>query len=400
MVFCFPDEAAYPVPEYYQNLEDFYGTAAAWEYYFNTPAYDDSFDTSDYDDGFTTPAYDDFFSTWAEAEEASAPYPEGTCNSWSCQLPHCRCVGTDIPGDLDPSEVPQMVLLTFDDAVKSDNFHYFEGLFPEAWEEAGRNPNGCRAAATFFVSGSGTDMSLVRTLVERGNEAASHSHTHTSPADWSREDWDKEIEGMRWRLAQGVGVPVEEVRGMRAPFLQLGGEDQFSMLVSNGFLYDSSMFGGSAEEDDSSEPLWPFTLDYPPSPSQTVCDQERCPSRSYPQLWEVPLLGQYNPGGQSCTMTDGCFTDSDASKDEIVEYLRHNFERHYERNRAPFMISLHATWFDNVPESYPALGEFLREISRNPDVWQVTMTQMLDWVRHPLPMSRVTEIASWQCFRK
>ena len=305
-------------------------------------------------------------------------------------------MGTDIPGNLDVSDVPQMVLLTFDDAVKADNFHYFEGLFPEARWKAVRNPNGCRSTATFFVSGTGTDMALLRSLVEKGNEVASHSHTHTSPSEWSRDDWGREIEGMRWRLALGVGLALEEVRGMRAPFLQLGGEDQFSMLHDGDFLYDSSMFGGSPEEDFSA-PLWPFTLDYPPSPSQAMCDQPRCPAGSYPQLWEVPLIGQYTPSGQPCTMTDGCFLGSDATKDDIIAYLRYNFERHYERNRAPFMISLHATWFDNVPESYQALEEFLRDISLNTDVWQVTLTQMLDWVRHPLPLSRVSEIASWRC---
>ena len=184
---------------------------------------------------------------------------------------------------------------------------------------------------------------------------------------------------------------------MRSPYLQLGGESQFSMLQNRHFLYDSSMIGGAIHED-SSPPLWPFTLGYPPGSSSTVCDQSRCPARAYPQLWEVPLLRQYIPGsGQPCSMTDSCPLGRGASKDDVVRFLRHNFYRHYDRNRAPFMISLHATWFVNVPESFQGLQEFLREISLKPDVWQVTVSQMLDWVRHPLPLSRVGDIPSWQC---
>ncbi|XP_070211299.1 chitin deacetylase 8-like isoform X2 [Littorina saxatilis] len=291
-----------------------------------------------------------------------------------------------------------MVLVTFDDYVTRANFHFYDDLFPRALSDVVKNPNGCPATATFFVSGTHTNMTMVKTLADRGHEIASHSHTHGSPGTWSRQDWDREIQGMRQNLAHACQLPAQKVCGMRAPFLELGGDDQFSVLQDRGFLYDSSMFGGSITEDSSAPPLWPFTLHYPPSTSQTVCDQSRCPGRSYPQIWEVPLIRQYALDGRSCAMTDGCpFAGDDVSKDDVKRYLRKNFDRHYNRNRAPFMISLHATWFTNVPQSYQGLQEFLQEVSSRSDVWQVTLTQMLDWVRHPVPLSRVGEIPSWQC---
>nr|KAG5696926.1 hypothetical protein BaRGS_015890 [Batillaria attramentaria] len=289
-----------------------------------------------------------------------------------------------------------MVLLTFDDGIVSSNFIKYNQLFPADQQAALKNPNGCRTVATFFVSGDYTDMGLVKTLSDRGNEMASHSISHGQPGWWDRAAWDQEIQGMRKRLGQATGRGVSEIRGMRSPYLVLGGETQFSMLQDNGFLYDSSMYGGSLVEDEAS-PLWPFTLKYPPMTSQAVCDQPNCPARSYPQIWEVPLVRQYTLTGAACSMTDGCNLGSSPSKKDVVAYLRKNFNRHYTRNRSPFMISLHSYWFGNVQNSFQGLKEFLAELSGMPDVWQVSVSQMLDWVRNPLPMDRLDELTSWQC---
>ncbi|KAL8623772.1 hypothetical protein ACOMHN_054078 [Nucella lapillus] len=97
-------------------------------------------------------------------------------------------------------------------------------------------------------------------------------------------------------------------------------------------------------------------------------------------------------------MSDSCPLDVNSSKGEIMAFLRHNFNRHYTRNRAPFMIAIHPLWFSKIPASHQALKEFLLEVShRQPDVWQLTLSQMLDWARHPRPLNRLHELHSWQC---
>lgn len=74
-------------------------------------------------------------------------------------------------GNLPVSEVPQMVLITFDDAVNDLNRMYYEELF-----EKGRvNPNGCPISATFYVSHEWTDYSQVQNLYADGHEFASHT---------------------------------------------------------------------------------------------------------------------------------------------------------------------------------------------------------------------------------
>lgn len=74
-------------------------------------------------------------------------------------------------GDIPAEEVPQMVLITFDDAVNDLNTHYYTELFGN-----GRvNPNGCPISATFYVSHEWTDYSQVQNLYADGHELASHT---------------------------------------------------------------------------------------------------------------------------------------------------------------------------------------------------------------------------------
>ena len=60
------------------------------------------------------------------------------CDPNRCRLPDCFCGGKTIPGGYKPEQIPQFVLLTFDDAVNGINKEFFTKLFKERY-----NPNGC-----------------------------------------------------------------------------------------------------------------------------------------------------------------------------------------------------------------------------------------------------------------
>ena len=60
------------------------------------------------------------------------------CDPSYCRLPDCYCGGKQIPGGYKPEEIPQLVLLTFDDAVNDLNKAFFKKLY-----EGRTNPNGC-----------------------------------------------------------------------------------------------------------------------------------------------------------------------------------------------------------------------------------------------------------------
>lgn len=53
------------------------------------------------------------------------------------------------------------------------------------------------------------------------------------------------------------GVDMEDIRGLRVPFLSTGWNRQFLMMREFGFVYDSSIAAPV-----SNPPIWPYTLDY------------------------------------------------------------------------------------------------------------------------------------------
>ena len=75
---------------------------------------------------------------------------------------------------------PQMVFLTFDDAVTDENHHVYDRVL-----ENRVNPNGCNISVTFYVTHDwanlahyGTNYQLVNKYFNKGNEIASHSVTY------------------------------------------------------------------------------------------------------------------------------------------------------------------------------------------------------------------------------
>lgn len=78
------------------------------------------------------------------------------CDTTSCVLPDCQCSSTTIPGGLTLEEVPQLVMLTFDDDINTINMEYYrQSLFNRV------NPNNCSIQATYYISHEYTDYSLV-----------------------------------------------------------------------------------------------------------------------------------------------------------------------------------------------------------------------------------------------
>ncbi|XP_025831497.1 uncharacterized protein LOC108739790 [Agrilus planipennis] len=313
------------------------------------------------------------------------PQPDKTaakCRKDVCLLPDCSCGGRDVPGNLTVNDVPQMVLLTFDDAVNDLNKGYYAELF-----DHGRvNPNGCPIAATFYVSHEWTDYSQVQNLYADGHEMASHSVSHSFGEQFSQKKWTKEVAGQREILAAYGGVHLEDVRGMRAPFLSVGGNKMFKMLYDSNFTYDSSM-----PIYENKPPSWPYTLDYKLFHD---CMIPPCPTRSFPGLWEVPMVMWQDLQGGRCSMADACSNPPDA--DGVYKMLMKNFDRHYTSNRAPFGLFYHAAWFTQ-PHHKEGFINFLDAINSMKDVWIITNWQAIQWVRDPTPLSRINSFKPFGC---
>ncbi|XP_048489113.1 uncharacterized protein LOC105388358 isoform X5 [Plutella xylostella] len=319
----------------------------------------------------------------------SAVYPQPTpdktaakCRKDVCLLPDCNCGGKEIPGDLPVESVPQIVLLTFDDSVNDLNKVLYQDLF-----EKGRvNPNGCPISATFYVSHEWTDYSQVQNLYAAGHEMASHTISHSFGEQFSQKKWNREVGGQREILAAYGGVKLEDVRGMRAPFLSVGGNKMFKMLYDSNFTYDSSM-----PVYENRPPSWPYTLDYKLFHD---CMIPPCPTKSYPGVWEVPMVMWQDLNGGRCSMGDACANPPNA--EGVYKMLLKNFDRHYTTNRAPFGLFYHAAWFTQ-PHHKEGFIMFLDSINRMNDVWIVTNWQALQWVRDPTPINRLNNFQPFQC---
>ena len=168
---------------------------------------------------------------------------------------------------------------------------------------------------------------------------AVHSITHRSNTTyWAIMDeasWEAEIIGMRDMIVNYARIPEEALKGdfhflkarqslfniffsslplgMRAPFLQGGGNTQFKMMQDYGILYDSSYVSREFGYTNMANGIWPYSLDYK---SIQDCQIEPCPTCSYPGIWEQPILDledawfnvipDHPDQGQPCGMLDSC----------------------------------------------------------------------------------------------
>ena len=317
----------------------------------------------------------------------------GICSNLNCKRPNCFCPSRTSPGNMDTKVSPQLVLFTFDDAINERNIDYYRRLF----RKTRPNPNGCPPTATFFVSNEWTNYDMVREMYVYGHEIASHSVTHRLPQSWwgkaTYKDWDYEIQGQRLQIGRRTGIPLGDIKGMRAPFLQIGGDVQFDLLVDNGFEYDASFLTGQYNERHARDtpPLWPFTLDNPPV--RPWCDITPCPQKAYPGFMEVPLIYWIGLDGKICPMIDACLKPK--TENETFTYLWNNFRRYYDSNKAPFGINMHAVWFD---ESFrlKAMDRFIDELHKLPDVYIISIHQMIAWMKNATALSDLDTFEPWK----
>lgn len=393
-------------------------------------------------------------------QEAQDSLP--TCDS-KCRLPDCFCSpdGTLIPAGLEPSQVPQMILLSFSGAVNELVFDHYKKILGYSNKlgsgQTRLNPNGCGIRSTFFVSHEYTSYAQIHWLAAQQHEIGLHSISHRLPELWwtdkaNYSDWVEEMIGMREILLQLTNIngdtPVikrEDLLGMRAPFIKPGGDPMYQMLNDFGLLYSSSIVAPKSDY-----PLWPFTLDSkvpfdcanvrgnkrqpaahtddsqtptsagssggrrqrrqsallsaaghssaaksrPKRQSTFAGKSLKCPTKSYPSIWEIPLNPLTNEIS-TCHHLDQCVfpsQDDHSDSSDIVNFLVENFERHYNTTRAPFQINLHVQWVLNS-NRVKALTKFIDHVSKAyPNVWFVSYRQMLDWMRSPSPASSAANL--------
>eukprot|EP00095_Tigriopus_kingsejongensis_P010025 maker-scaffold1048_size67263-snap-gene-0.27 protein:Tk10025 transcript:maker-scaffold1048_size67263-snap-gene-0.27-mRNA-1 annotation:"AGAP011936-PA" len=327
------------------------------------------------------------------------------CDTTICKLPDCFCSadGQQVPGNLcevgpagaECTNVPQMVMITFDDAINNNNID----LYNEIFNGERKNPNGCSIKSTFFVSHKYTNYTAVQHMRSQGHEIAAHSITHNDDESfWTNavvDDWAKEMAGSRLIIDKYANISDNSVVGLRAPYLRVGGNNQFTMMEEQAFLYDSSITAPL-----QNPPLWPYTM-YFRMPHKCHGDLQNCPTRSH-AVWEMvmneldrredPTVDEELAG---CAMVDSC--SNILSGDQFYNFLTHNFYRHYDQNRAPLGLFYHAAWLKNNPEFLDAFLYWVDEVLQaHSDVYFVTMTQVIQWIQNPQTVDQAGAFEPWK----
>ncbi|XP_057376047.1 chitin deacetylase 8-like [Daphnia carinata] len=328
---------------------------------------------------------------------AEPTLPMATCDSEKCILPDCLCMSTMPPLGLKPEEIPQMVFLTFDDAVADVMYSTYQKIFHNR-----TNPNGCNIVMTFYVTHEGTNYRLVNELYNRGNEMASHTVSHKMNYHYwtntSVEFWQREAGYQRYFLHTYGNIPLNKIQGFRAPFLQTGGDATQSALRRLGMTFDSSYTTIQLMD----PPIWPFTMDYGLTHE---CIIPSCSKDKHPGFWTIPMIEFRNgENGALCKMADTCFPPyltrphfANQTTKEVFDYFMFNFKR-FNKTRAPFSINQHMYWF--LLENQAILEgflQFLDYLASLDYVYIVPISKGIEWLKNPKTLAEMQTKNVFSC---
>lgn len=147
-----------------------------------------------------------------------------------------------------------MVFPFFDDTIDKTNYYDYDQLFTNR-----TNPNGAPVSVTFFVSHEYTDYYLVHQLYKKGHEIAVHTITHQLTGEQrnalNESIWHAEMGDHRLLMSYFASIPLNKIKGFRAPFLQIGGDAMYKVIQESGLEYDCSRTTNTRD-------LWPYTAEY------------------------------------------------------------------------------------------------------------------------------------------
>lgn len=301
----------------------------------------------------------------------------------NCFLPDCFCMTDQNDFGIKRTEIPQIVFITIEGAVNFLSYSKMRSLF----NQQRLNPNGCPIGSTFFLSEQGSSYSLVRNLQRYGTEIAINAGERKKSKNI--ESFKSDLERQMDNLEKHVGRTNDKMVGWRKPELDLPVDDKFQVLRNKTTrIYDSSVV-----LDRSMRPF-PFTLDY--GLQQACNNKDNCNIGKHPGLWEVPIIPLIGLNqSETCSYADSC-KKQPSSTEDTFQFLMNNFEKYYLKNRAPFGLHLKQNWFHwSTSKNLAALSQFLDKLLAKNDIYVITVSDMLDWMKNPTKLSEIDKL--WKC---
>jgi len=329
------------------------------------------------------------------------------------------------PGGLSVPDVPQFVMLGFDDNPDVEPMVWFTHFLESRRNPAGAGNSstfdGAPVRAAFFSNGKYfPDSAALRAMhlaaFRAGHEIANHTQNHEHGREFTEAQWRDEMTKCTGTFA-GAGIPAEAIRGFRAPFLEHN-PAMFAAAESHGLAYDTSLEEGGQPGQDGRNFLWPYTLhDGSPGNANSAAGSGVPALASHPGLWEIPIHVFIVPADDQCEhygikpglrgriresikKTGGWDWDAGSGKitgldwsvleaglaepEEFLAILKHTLDLRLEGNRAPFMVGGHTALYPAAnPGRRRALEAFIDYALSKPEVRFVTPMQLLAWMREP-----------------
>jgi LysM repeat protein/peptidoglycan/xylan/chitin deacetylase (PgdA/CDA1 family) len=281
------------------------------------------------------------------------------------------------------------VLITHDDAVSPLGNKGVRSV-----TDGFKNPNGCNIPATWFVTQDGSECPLVKALHDQNHEIAIHT-VHHAQLSVGFKGLEQEMMGVRDWLHSDCGIPLEDMRGFRSPYL-VNNEPVRQVLAKNGFLYDSSINEFVGEDSPATKTfgqrLWPYTMDNGIGQlcNWTYPDGQCFSTERYPGMWEVPMWDLPFTNDPAKTEESAYTMDYGAGfGGDVFTTLSTNFDAAYNGNRAPFPLFVHAPWFGKPASNTANAIKFMQYALSKPNVYFVTIQQLLAWMANPVPASQL-----------
>ena len=227
-----------------------------------------------------------------------------------------------------------------------------------------------------------TNYSAVQELHRKGHEIGVFSITNNdNPNYWTKgsyDDWLAEMAGSRLITERFANISDQDIVGLRAPYLRVGGNTQFEMMSDQFFVFDATIAAPLGRV-----PIWPYSLLYR-MPHKCHGNAGNCPSRSH-SVWEMPINEldrrddpTFDERLSGCHLVSSCSNIYD--KAQFARMLRHNFNRHYQTNRAPLSLSFDAAWLQVNKGFTRVLADFVSELlEEHNDVYFLTETQVIHY---------------------
>lgn len=241
---------------------------------------------------------------------------------------------------------------------------------------------------TMFISHTDTQYRHVADFHRRGMEIAAHSVTH---AHMNGQNFYTEAKNQKRNLAKYGKFPESDIVGWRSPFLEPVGDLQPETLKKLGYMYDATLTFSKRRLNDSAPT--PFTLDFG---WPYDCKVKPCPRDRHPGFWEVPVVSLLDYLHRyDCVYVDGCM-NIPPNEESAYQFLMDNFNSYYQRERIPFGINMHPSWF-YTGERLKAMDRFIMDLVSRQDVFIVSVKKTLDWLKNPTPLSQINSFQPWQC---